>query len=665
MTDIRKFHIVLAGQANVGKSVIFNHLTGLHQHIGNWPGKTIEKAEGTLFYKGYTIDVLDLPGIYSLSSCSAEELISREYIILQKPDFVINVLDSTSLERNLLFSLQLLELEEPMVLALNMADLAKKKGIEIDIRKLEKILGVPVVGTIASRRYGLTDVLDRGIELMKGKKISPELKPQGFGKSGIEYRERKMISGSIKYGKEVESRIEKLIDKISGGGYPYPDRWIAIKLLEQDEEVKRLVKEKNPDLLEKAEKLCRELEEIHGHDSSVVIADERCHLVSRITGETVKIVKSRKTSFTEILDALTTDRILGYPVMVITLVLIFLAVIKFGNWFSSVLETAFSVIQGWWETVIGISVSASLVYAAVESILALVLIALPYILPFFILLYFLEGTGYLARISLLMDSIMHKLGIHGKGCIPLIIGLGCNVPACLSCRIMETGRERFITAFLTTLVPCSAVTVIIMGLVGKFLGIGYALGLYGLAVVVIFSLGKLANKIMPGEATELIMVMPDYRRPVLRTILLQTWFRLKEFIYIAGPLVILSGIIIRGIHLAGWMPAIADFFSPVTEGWLGLPAMTGILLLFGILRKELILVMLAILYSTTNFSDVLSPVQMITLALVSMFYIPCIATIAALWKEFGWKKTLAISFFEIFFAIILAGIISRILGLFL
>jgi len=665
MTDIRKFHIVLAGQANVGKSVIFNHLTGLHQHIGNWPGKTIEKAEGTLFYKGYTIDVLDLPGIYSLSSCSAEELISREYIILQKPDFVINVLDSTSLERNLLFSLQLLELEEPMVLALNMADLAKKKGIEIDIRKLEKILGVPVVGTIASRRYGLTDVLDRGIELMKGKKISPELKPQGFGKSGIEYRERKMISGSIKYGKEVESRIEKLIDKISGGGYPYPDRWIAIKLLEQDEEVKRLVKEKNPDLLEKAEKLCRELEEIHGHDSSVVIADERCHLVSRITGETVKIVKSRKTSFTEILDALTTDRILGYPVMVITLVLIFLAVIKFGNWFSSVLETAFSVIQGWWEAVFGISVSASLVFAVIESILALIQIALPYILPFFILLYFLEGTGYLARISLLMDSIMHKLGIHGKGCIPLIIGLGCNVPACLSCRIMETGRERFITAFLTTLVPCSAVTVIIMGLVGKFLGIGYALGLYGLAVVVIFSLGKLANKIMPGEATELIMVMPDYRRPVLRTILLQTWFRLKEFIYIAGPLVILSGIIIRGIHLAGWMPAIADFFSPVTEGWLGLPAMTGILLLFGILRKELILVMLAILYSTTNFSDVLSPVQMITLALVSMFYIPCIATIAALWKEFGWKKTLAISFFEIFFAIILAGIISRILGLFL
>jgi ferrous iron transport protein B len=440
---------------------------------------------------------------------------------------------------------------------------------------------------------------------------------------------------------------------------------MAIKLLEQDEEVEGLVKEKDPDLLEKAEQMCRELEEIHGHDSSIVIADERCHLVSQITGETVKIIKFRKTSFAEKLDALTTDRILGYPVMIITLFLMFLAILKFGNRLSLGLEIVFSGIQSWWETVFGVSVSASLVYAAIESVLALIQIALPYILPFYIFLYLLEDGGYLARISLLMDSIMHKLGVHGKACIPLMIGLGCNVPACLSCRIMETGRERFITGFLTTLVPCSAVTVIIMGLVGKFVGIWYALGLYMLAVLVIFLLGKLANKIMPGEATELIMVMPDYKRPDLRTILIQTWFRLKEFVYIAGPLVIISGIIIKGIHLAGWLPAIADFLSPITAGWLGLPAMTGILLLFGILRKELVLVMLATLYGTTNFAQVLSPVQMITLAMVSMFYIPCIATIAALWKEFGWKKALGICVFEIFFAIILAGLVSRVLGLFL
>jgi ferrous iron transport protein B len=204
-----------------------------------------------------------------------------------------------------------------------------------------------------------------------------------------------------------------------------------------------------------------------------------------------------------------------------------------------------------------------------------------------------------------------------------------------------------------------------MGLVGKFVGIGFAFGLYLFAFLLIFILGRIANKILPGEGTELIMAMPDYRRPSLRVIFIQTWFRLKDFIYLAGPLVIISGIIIKGIHLAGWLPVLAEFFSPITEKWLGLPAITGILLIFGILRKELILVMLATLYGTTNFAQVLSPVQMITLALVSMLYIPCIATIAALWKEFGWKKALSISVFEILLAIIIAGLASKILTMLL
>jgi len=643
MTDIKKLNIVLAGHANVGKSVIFNHLTGLHQHIGNWPGKTIEKAEGTLFYEGYTIDVLDLPGIYSMSPYSLEELISRECIVDHKPNFIINVVDSTNLERNLLFTIQLLELGNPMVVALNMIDLARKKGIEINIQKLRKILGVPVVETIASRRYGLTDVLDQGLQL----------------------NERKLTYKVLKYGKEVENRIEILCKTLSGINLPHPGRWLAIKLLEKDEEIKKSIQAKNPEVLENVVTLCKELENIHGHDSSIVLADERCHLVSHIVEEAVNIIKPERISFNERIDNITSHKIFGYPVMIVILVLMFLIILKFGNWLSSWLEIASGSLQTWWETVFGISLIASLVFAALESILALFQIVLPYILPFYLLLFFLEDAGYLARVSLLTDSIMHKLGVHGKAFIPLMLGLGCNVPACLSCRIMETGRERFITAFLTTLVPCSAVTVIIMGLVGKFVGIGFAFGLYLFSFLLIFILGRIANTILPGAATELIMAMPDYRRPGLRVIFIQTWFRLKDFIYIAGPLVIISGIIIKGIHLAGWLPAMAEFFSPITEKWLGLPAITGILLIFGILRKELILVMLATLYGTTNFAQVLSPVQMITLALVSMLYIPCIATIAALWKEFGWKKALSISVFEILLAIIIAGLASKILTMLL
>jgi len=227
---------------------------------------------------------------------------------------------------------------------------------------------------------------------------------------------------------------------------------------------------------------------------------------------------------------------------------------------------------------------------------------------------------------------------------------------------MESRRERFITAVLVTLVPCSAVSVIVFGLVGKYVGLLWALGLYLFATIIIFLAGKISSKILPGEPVELIMSMPDYKTPQLKSILYQTWGALKEFIYIAAPIVIISGIVIQAINLAGWMPAISSFLSPVTVTWLGLPAITGILLIFGILRKELILVMLAAYLGTTEFAEVLTSQQMITLAVVSMFYVPCVATISVLWKEFGWKKALAVCIIEIVFAILLAGIVNRLLN---
>lgn len=637
----KKLNIVLAGQANVGKSVIFNHLTGLHQHIGNWPGKTVEKAEGTLYYKGYTLDVLDLPGIYSLSTYSIEELISREYIATQKPDFIINVIDATHLERNLIFTLQLLELERPVVIALNMVNLLKEKGIEIDFKKLEELLGVPVIPVAAIYGKGITEILDAGIKLIE-KNIKPRLP---------------------KYGKEIEKCILELSQDLQSINLPYPKRWIAIKLLEKDKEIEKLIKEKKPEILKKAKKLSLELEKIHGHDSSIAIADERCHLVSQIVNKVMKITKPQKTTFNERLDNITSHKIWGYPIMIFVLGLVFLAIFQFGNWFSSILE---KISLGWqigFQNIFGTSLLTSLAWSGVESILALIGIALPYILPFYLLLFILEDWGYLARVAFLLDNLMHKLGIHGKASIPMLLGFGCNVPACLSCRIMETERERLTTGFLVTFIPCSATSVIIMGLVGKFVGIGWAFGLYFLSLFAILGLGKLASKILPGEPTGLIMEMPDYKIPNFKTVILQTWFRLKEFIYIAGPLVIISGIIIKGIYFAGWLPSIANFLSFITVKWLGLPAITGILLIFGILRKELILLMLATLLGTTNFIQVLSPVQMFILALVSMFYIPCVATIAALWKEFGWKKALGITGFKIVFAITIGGLVFRLLNL--
>ena len=643
MRDDNKINIVLAGQGNSGKSTIFNYLTGLHQHIGNWAGKTIEKAEGTLFYRDHMVDVLDLPGIYSLTTVSEEELISRSYIIKQNPDCVINVVDSTNLERSLIFTLQLLELERPVIIALNMTDLAKRKGITVDVKKLQKILNVPVIPTIASRGSGLTRLVDKAIDLKTGK---PE----------------RTIH---KYGKEIEQGIEELSDQLKGIDLPYPLRWIAIKLLEKDSDITARVSELKPRAVENSLRIMEELEEIHGHDSPLVIADERSLLASRITRETVRIAKDRELSLNERLEVLTTHKVTGYLFMILILGGMFLAVFSFGNRLSEWLDSIFSGWHDLWEAAVGTSFWPALGWSAIESVLALIQIAFPYILPFYILLYLLEDWGYIARISFLMDKLMHKMGIHGKACISFIIGLGCNVPGCLSCRIMESKRERFITAVLVTLVPCSAVSVIVFGLVGKYVGLLWALGLYIFATVLIFIVGKISSKLMIGEPVELIMPMPDYKTPNIKTIFSQTWDSLKEFIYIAAPIVIVSGVVIQGINLAGWMPAIASVMSPVTVNWLGLPAVTGILLIFGILRKELILVMLAAYLGTTDFNEVLTSQQMITLAVVSMFYVPCVATISVLWKEYGWKKALVITLAETAFAIVLAGLVKRGLDVFM
>src|SRR4030042_4650030 len=523
MTDEKKINIVLAGQGNSGKYSIFNYLTGLHQHIGNWAGKTIEKLEGTLYYKGYTIDVLDLPGIYSLTTYSVEEVISREYIVTQKPDFVIDIIDSCNLERNMIFTLQLLELECPVIIALNMIDLAKKKGIEINCQKLQDIINVPVLPAIASRGTGLTEVIDKVIELKEGEK--------GFT--------------HLSYGKEIEKCISELSDLLHDVNLPYPPRWIAIKLLEKDRDIVKLVREKKPEIIEKARQLNENLEDIHGHDSSIVIADERSHLAAQITRDIVKMAPHRKLSLNERLDIITTHKFTGYLVMILILGGMFMTVFSFGNRLSSLLDTLFRNWHGWWNDNIGITFLASLGWSAIEGVLALIQIALPYILPFYIILYLLEDWGYVARISFLMDNLMHKMGIHGKACISFIIGFGCNVPGCLSCRIMETKRERFITAVLVTLIPCSAVSVIIFGLVGKYVGLLWAFGLYLFAMLVIFIIGKIFSKILPGEPVELIMPMSDYKRPHFRTIIFQTWLALKEVIFISASLVLISGVIIQ------------------------------------------------------------------------------------------------------------------------
>jgi len=493
--------IALAGNANVGKSVIFNHLTGMHQHIGNWPGKTVERAEGTLHFKGHTIDVVDLPGIYSLSTFSIEEVISREYIAIENPNLVINVVDASVLERNLFFTLQLVELETPMIVALNQMDIAKEKGIKIDHKKLEKILGVPVIPTVAPTQVGIYKLLQTSVDIIEKGNATP-LK--------------------IQYGEEVEEKIRELSRLVERLKLPYPARWVAIKLLEGDEQIEDKIRQLDPKILSASKKLAKEIERIHGHSCSTVMTSERYEIAGCIAREVQQIVPPVKLPKREKLHALTTHKVLGYPIMAAVILSVFFSIFSFGDYTSGFLSDLF---YGFEPIFQDIGIIGELLWGGVaEGLIAGITIALPYLLPFYLVLYFLEDSGYLSRIAFLMDNLMHKIGLHGKAFIPMMLGFGCNVPACLGCRIMETDRERLIAIFVVTLVPCAATTVIILGLVGAFVGVQWALLLYVVDLLIIFALGRIAFKALPGEPTGLIMEMHDYKVPHAKTVVKQTWF---------------------------------------------------------------------------------------------------------------------------------------------
>jgi len=627
--------IALAGNANVGKSAIFNCLTGSHQHVGNWPGKTVERAEGSLRFKGYDIDVIDLPGIYSLSTFSLEEVVSREYIAFEKPDVVVNVVDACVLERNLFFTLQLMELQVPIIIALNQIDLARVKGIKIDEKRLSDSLGVPVVPTVGIKGVGVYELVEQAIKIAKGE---------------LEARPKE-----VEYGREIEERARKLEALLDRVELSYPPHFVALKLLEGDEAIKREVQKVNGEVVKSAEEYVREIEQIHGEPCSVVISSERYAISNRITREVQRTEAPKRTSLVDRLDELATHRVFGYLLMLAVMFSVFYVIFSFGGFLSTVVSDFFDVFR---PQTLGVA-EKILWEGVVGGFVAAVTLVLPYVLPFYLLLTVLEDSGYLPRVAFLLDNLMHKMGLHGKAIIPIILGYGCNVPACYSCRIMETQRDRLIAAFVVTFVPCTARIIVILGLVASFVSVEWAFALFLIDLVIIFALGRIAFKALPGESMGMIMELHSLRLPSKRVVVSQTWARVKSIVYMVFPIYIIGGTILAVMHMTSLLQPVEALLTPVTVNWLGLPSVTGVLLLFGVVRKELVVVMPAILFGTTNLASIFTPAQMIVLAFVTTIYVPCVATFVMLKREFGWKTALYITVFEIAFAVFLGGIFSR------
>ena len=643
--DSKHLTIALAGNANVGKSVIFNQLTGLNQIIGNWPGKTVERAEGTLHFEGYDITIIDLPGIYSFSTYSLEELISREYIAFEKPDVVINVIDASVLERNLFFTIQLMEMEVPLVVCLNQMDVAKKKGITVDIKKLEATLGAPIIPAVAIRGEGIHELMRTAVEV-------------AHCKHGI----KKTVT---KYGDEVETRIEKLTrlvesEKLKLG---YPSRWVAIKLLENDPEIRKLVKSKSEGVIRASEVLAEEIACIHKEPCFAVIASERYSLANRVASG-VQRQSVAETSLSEKLDWITTHKVIGYFTSAGVLAGLFLWTFTVGDFLSGFLSDALSFLEPVDPRVSG-PIVGILWNGIFGGFVAGVTLVIPFVIPFYLVMAMIEDSGILTRVAFMMDSAMHKLGLHGKALIPLILGYGCNVPAIYTCRIMETRRERLLAAFAITFAPCAARTIVILGLVAAFVGIQWALALYVIDFLIIFALGRVALKVVPGKSTGLIMEMHTFKVPSLNVVAKQTWTRTKSIMYMVFPIYMAGSALVQGLYALGVLEPINNTMYFLTVQWLGLPLIAGTLLIFGAVRKEFILLTLVAIYGTTNLTLFLTPVQLMVLALIGMLYLPCVSTVVILAKEFGWKATIAISIANLSSATFVGGIAFRLFSLIL
>lgn len=638
----RTLVMTLAGTPNVGKSAIFHQITGADVIVSNYPGTTVELTEGKMKHGKYNIRVVDLPGIYSLGAVSDDELVARRAILEQDPDVIVNIVDASNLGRSLYLTLQLLRLNRPMLVILNMYDAALKKGIVIDAEALSEKLGVPVVQTVAIRGENVHSAFEKGVEVAVTKKLPQKVIPMG-----------KDIESAVR---ELDRNIQKNLARTP---FDLPTRFLAIKLLEGDVHfVEELAREPRSDaVLKKADELASDIKAQHGEPAAFRIARERHGIANIIAGEVTRYVVT-KPALSEKLNEVMTRPKTGIPIMVAVFAALILLIVYVGGFLEGLLA------NGWGAATSGLSsalqnsgaVGQVINIGLIQGIAGILSVMIPYILVFFLALAVLEDTGYLPRMAFVMDSAMHKIGLHGRAVVPMLGGFGCNVPAIMGTRVLATRRERRIASFLITMIPCSARTAVILGIVGLYLGIKYVLVIYGIILAMIFVVGWLLNRWLPGEVSGMIMEMPPLRRPMAGPVLLKTWLRMKHFFYMAVPLLLLGSFLVGILHVSGVLNSITGPLAPFTTGLLGLPAVTIIPLIYGFIRKEGALVLLVSIAGTSNLLTLMNPLQIFVFALVVAIYVPCIATVAILRRELGWKDAIAISAGTFLLAVLVGGL---------
>jgi ferrous iron transport protein B len=631
--------VALAGQPNVGKSTIFNLLTGLDQHVGNWPGKTIEKKVGICRLNGKSIRIVDLPGTYSLTANSIEERIARDYIIQEHPDVVVAIVNAANLEHNLYLVAELLSLPVPVVLGLNMMDIAKQQGLQIEPHVLEAALGLPVVPLVASRNQGLRELM-AAVE-----KLTHDSTALRFSRPEIREGHRVVLA-------ELRSLL------VGQTPDPYPEEWVALKLLEGDEEITQMIREGMPP---------ERWEHVHAilmqHEDAILdIAGGRYDWIGRMVRAALIHPSPGSITLTDRLDRFATHPRFGFVLLLGVFGLIF--------WLTFTLSTP---VQAWLNNVIVTRLAEGtrealqtapqwLLGLLVDGVIAgagTVLTFLPVLVVFFALLGLLEDVGYLARAAYVMDRFMHPMGLHGKSCLALCIGFGCNVPAVLAGRMVETERGRLLTVLLAPLVPCTGRLMVLAFLAPIFFGPNATLvswGLLTINLIVLVVMGLLLNRLaFGGERMAFIMELPLYHIPNLRTIALFVWHRSKVFLSTAGSIILFVSVIMW--VLAGFPgPGIEHSYLAVVGRWLApLAALLGldwrmmVALLTSFLAKENTIATLGVLFRAGQggisleqaLAGSLTHAAALAFLAVQMLFVPCIATMSVMRQETrSWRSTL-------------------------
>jgi len=644
------YKIALAGNPNSGKTTVFNLLCGTREKIGNWPGTTVEKKQGYFTHQDEKIEVVDLPGTYSLSVYSLDERIARDFLIKEKPDLVVCVIDASNLERNLYLVIQLLEMGQPVLLDLNMMDMVEKSKIKIDTQKLSRILGIDIVETVASKGKGIKDLKEKIVENLKRKER---------GTFKIDYH-------------NLEKIIEEIASLLKDKKIFYiPERGLTLRILEGDFDLLNKVKETIPQIEKIKDKAELRSTRFSGEDLETFIIEKRYAFLKGVVKECVEkeVSLEDRLTFSDKLDKVLTNRILGIPLFLFFMYLLFQLVFSLGAPLADLVDGFFGKLaEGaklFFENQNFPSWFCSLVSDGIISGVGSVLVFLPNIMLLFLGISILEDSGYLARAAFVMDRFMHALGLHGKSFIPMLLGFGCNIPGIMATRTLESRKDRILTILVNPLMSCSARLPVYTLFASAFFPKNQGLvvfSLYFLGIVLAIFVAKIFKHIFfKEEVAPLVMELPPYRVPTPRGIFLSMWMRSFLFIKKAGTVIFLAVVLIWllsslpfGVQYAGENSLIGKFgkilaplFKPAGFGFW----QASVALLFGILAKEVVVGTLGTLYgaSEEGLKEVLlqhfTPLSAYAFLIMTLIYIPCIAAIATIKRETDWRWTaLAVSY---------------------